>query len=99
MPLYEYKCAKCGGVFEVIQKFVDAPLTSHESCGGAVERLISSSALQFKGSGWYVNDYARNGGSKDKAKSGGDSGAAKEGSAPAAETAAKPATPPAPSAK
>src|SRR5580692_8596929 len=59
MPLYEYRCAKCGNVFEVIQKFADAPLTEHPDCGGAVERLLSTSALQFKGSGWYVNDYAK----------------------------------------
>ena len=63
MPLYEYKCANCGKKFEKIQKFSDAPLTMHEECGGGpVERLISVSALQFKGSGWYVNDYAKNGG-------------------------------------
>lgn len=59
MPLYEYRCSKCGKVFEVIQKFADAPLTEHPECGGAVERLLSTSALQFKGSGWYVNDYAK----------------------------------------
>jgi putative FmdB family regulatory protein len=59
MPLYEYRCSKCGNVFEVIQKFADAPLTEHPECGGAVERLLSTSALQFKGSGWYVNDYAK----------------------------------------
>ncbi len=59
MPLYEYKCASCGEVFEIIQKFSDAPLTVHKKCGGAVERLISTSALQFKGSGWYVTDYGK----------------------------------------
>ena len=58
MPLYEYKCDKCGTVFEVIQKFSDEPLHVHDQCGGTVERLISASALQFKGSGWYVTDYA-----------------------------------------
>ena len=61
MPLYEYKCAKCGDVFELIQKFSDEPLHEHPGCGGAVEKLVSVSALQFKGSGWYVNDYGRNG--------------------------------------
>lgn len=67
MPLYEYKCAHCGKKFEVIQKFADLPLTMHEECGsGPVERLISVSALQFKGSGWYVNDYAKNGGGSSK---------------------------------
>ena len=59
MPLYEYQCEKCGDVFEVMQKFSDAPLTAHEKCGGPVHRLISAPALQFKGSGWYITDYAR----------------------------------------
>jgi putative FmdB family regulatory protein len=61
MPLYEYKCQKCNQVFEVIQKFVDAPVTVHENCGGAVEKLLSTSALQFKGSGFYITDYAKSG--------------------------------------
>jgi putative FmdB family regulatory protein len=61
MPMYEYKCAKCGDVFELIQKFSDEPLHEHPGCGGAVEKLLSAAALQFKGSGWYVNDYGRNG--------------------------------------
>jgi putative FmdB family regulatory protein len=70
MPLYEYQCENCGDVFEIIQKFADTPLTVHEKCGGAVHRLLSAPALMFKGSGWYVNDYAKgannaaNGGSK-----------------------------------
>ncbi len=59
MPLYEYKCKRCDAVFEVLQKFSDKPLTVHSECGGPVERLISPSALQFKGSGWYITDYAR----------------------------------------
>ena len=70
MPLYEYKCASCGDVFEVIQKFSDEPLHEHPGCGGALEKLISASALQFKGSGWYVNDYGRNNSSgREKSKS------------------------------
>jgi putative FmdB family regulatory protein len=60
MPLYDYRCHKCGEVFEVKQKFSDEPLRQHESCGGEVERLLSPPALQFKGTGWYVTDYARN---------------------------------------
>jgi putative FmdB family regulatory protein len=63
MPLYEYKCDKCGNLFEVMQKFADEPLTLHENCGGHVHRLLSAPALQFKGSGWYVNDYAKGSGS------------------------------------
>jgi putative FmdB family regulatory protein len=59
MPLYEYKCNSCGDVFEVLQKFSDTPLTVHTKCGGTVERLISPSALHFKGTGWYVTDYGR----------------------------------------
>ncbi len=71
MPLYEYKCESCGTVFEVRQKFSDEPLTVHENCGGAVHRLLSAPALQFKGSGWYITDYARggNGSSSSKASS------------------------------
>ena len=59
MPLYEYRCSTCGKIFEVLEKFSDAALTVHEECGGQVERLVSASAFQFKGSGWYVNDYAK----------------------------------------
>jgi len=62
MPLYDYKCGKCGKVFEVRQSFSDPVLTTHEECGGPLERLISVPALQFKGTGWYITDYAK----KDK---------------------------------
>jgi putative FmdB family regulatory protein len=61
MPLYDYRCDHCGETFEVRQKFADPVLTVHEGCGGALERLISLAALQFKGTGWYVTDYGRNG--------------------------------------
>jgi putative FmdB family regulatory protein len=61
MPLYDYRCHRCGEVFEVRQKFADEVLTVHESCGGELERLISLPTLQFKGTGWYVTDYGRNG--------------------------------------
>jgi putative FmdB family regulatory protein len=66
MPLYEYKCQSCGETFEIIQKFSDEPLKVHEKCGGPVERLISRSSLQFKGTGWYVTDYAGSGNGKSK---------------------------------
>jgi putative FmdB family regulatory protein len=62
MPLYEYKCKKCGHRFEKIQKFSDPPLKKCPGCGGAVEQLLSAPAVQFKGSGWYVTDYAKKGG-------------------------------------
>jgi putative FmdB family regulatory protein len=58
MPLYEYECKKCERRVEKIQKFSDPPLTTCENCGGALERLISSPTIKFKGSGWYVTDYA-----------------------------------------
>ena len=69
MPLYDYRCHKCGEVFEVRQKFADEPLREHEGCGGELERLISAPALQFKGSGWYVTDYAKNGKTPSTSKS------------------------------
>jgi len=59
LPLYEYKCLKCGRRVEKIQKFSDPPLTTCEHCQGELQRLLSSPAIQFKGSGWYVTDYAR----------------------------------------
>ena len=63
MPIYEYKCNSCGKKFEKIEKFSDSPLETHEGCGGPVERLISAPAFQFKGTGWYVTDYAKSNGS------------------------------------
>jgi len=71
MPVYEYKCDSCGAVFEVIQKFSDEPLKIHKNCGGRLERLISPPALQFKGTGWYITDYARNSGPSSRKNGGG----------------------------
>ena len=71
MPLYDYRCHKCGETFEVRQKFADELLRVHENCGGDLERLISAPALQFKGTGWYVTDYAKNGKSPSTSGSGG----------------------------
>lgn len=59
MPLYEYQCKKCGHRFERIQKFSDPPVKKCPKCGSAVEQVISAPAVQFKGSGWYVTDYAK----------------------------------------
>ena len=62
MPLYEYECEACGKRFEKIQKFSDAPLEVCALCGkGPVHKLLSSPAIQFKGSGWYITDYAKKG--------------------------------------
>lgn len=57
MPLYEYQCTSCGERVEKIQKFSDPPITECEACGSKLKRLVSSPAIQFKGSGWYVTDY------------------------------------------
>lgn len=62
MPLYEYQCEECGGRFERIRKFSDPPLDEPcPKCGGPIKKLISSPAIQFKGKGWYVTDYAKSG--------------------------------------
>lgn len=59
MPLYEYQCEKCGHRFEKIQKFSDKMVKKCPECGGKVQQVISAPAVQFKGSGWYVTDYAK----------------------------------------
>jgi putative FmdB family regulatory protein len=65
MPLYEYECRACGDRFERIQKFSDPPVEVCPTCKGAVRKLISSPAFQFKGTGWYVTDYAKSGSEKE----------------------------------
>ena len=69
MPLYEYQCDECGHTFEKIQKFSDPLETTCPKCGGPVRKLMSSPAIQFKGSGWYITDYAK----KDSAPAKSDS--------------------------
>jgi putative FmdB family regulatory protein len=67
VPLYEYMCQTCGK-FEILQKFSDSPLGSCPTCGRDVHRIISAPAIRFKGTGWYVTDYAKkpaNGTSKE----------------------------------
>ncbi|MFZ0798583.1 MAG: zinc ribbon domain-containing protein [Terriglobales bacterium] len=61
MPLYEYLCKKCGHRFEEIRKFSDKQPKKCPECGGVLEQVISAPAVQFKGSGWYVTDYAKTG--------------------------------------
>ena len=73
MPLYEYLCKKCGHKFEKIRKFSDPPIKKCPECGGTVEQLISSPAVQFKGSGWYVTDYAKKSAGPSAGSSNGDS--------------------------
>jgi putative FmdB family regulatory protein len=105
MPLYEYQCEACNHRFEVIQKFSDQPVSVCPACGGSVKRLLSSPAIQFKGSGWYITDYARagktdganagagksEGEGKTAAKAGGEGGAA---SADSGKSDTAPASPP-----
>jgi putative FmdB family regulatory protein len=93
MPLYEYQCDACAHRFEVIQKFSDSPLDTCPKCGGVIRKLLSSPAIQFKGSGWYITDYARTGKSDDAktdsaAKSESGSSTA-DGSTPAAKADTK----------
>jgi len=71
MPLYEYQCKKCHHRFEKIQKFSDPPRKKCPECGGALEQLLSPPAVQFKGSGWYVTDYAKKGKAPPPASDGG----------------------------
>ena len=76
MPLYEYRCTKCNHVFEKIQKFSDPHVSKCPKCGAKVEQVISAPAVQFKGAGWYVTDYAKKGkssGSKSEVSSSSES--------------------------
>ena len=84
MPLYEYQCKSCHTTTERIQKFSDPPLTTCPHCGGELEQLLSAPAVQFKGAGWYVTDYARKGsGSTSKdGKGAGEKSTSTEGSKP-----------------
>ena len=91
MPLYEYECDACGKRFERIQKFSDPLLDVCPSCGGGVKNLLSSPAFQFKGSGWYITDYAKKSagdGAKDSKESPSKdaSSGAKDSATPAKDT-------------
>ena len=70
MPLYEYQCDACAHRFEVIQKYSDAPIDVCPKCGGAVKKLLSSPAIQFKGTGLYITDYARKGSERQQRQQG-----------------------------
>jgi len=101
LPLYEYECPR-DGTFELVRKFSDPPLKACPTCGGPIEKLVSAPAIQFKGSGWYITDYARkstggeaagnkdagskDAGSKDAGKK--DGGSTDKGSSDASKPAA-----------
>jgi putative FmdB family regulatory protein len=76
MPLYEYQCDACAARFERIQKYSDPPIDTCPACGGAVRKLVSSPAIQFKGTGWYITDYAKK---SEAAKDKGDKARDKDG--------------------
>lgn len=88
MPLYEYQCEACNARFEKIQKYSDPLVEVCPTCGGRVRKLVSSPAIQFKGSGWYITDYAKKS-SSDGSKAG--SSKDKSESTPASTPDAKPA--------
>jgi putative FmdB family regulatory protein len=106
LPIYEYCCEQCGFRYEKIQKFDAEPEVSCPKCGGELFRPLTAPALQFKGAGWYVNDYAPKGGGTPKSsseekpagaaesKAGGDSKSSSESKPAAAESTAKPAAAP-----
>lgn len=98
MPIYEYKCIKCGEIFEAFQRINDDPLKSCKFCGGTVEKIFSQTSFQLKGSGWYLTDYARkpqasgdskDSGTKTAAKSEPDAGKSSDTSSPAASSSEK----------
>ena len=91
MPLYEYECEECAQRFERIQKFSDPPVDKCPSCGGPVRKLLSSPAIQFKGSGWYITDYAKKGGGAKESAGSKDTKDSADGGKP--ETAAAKDTP------
>jgi putative FmdB family regulatory protein len=100
VPLYEFECTKCGHRFERLQRFSDPPPEACPTCGAAVHQLLSAPAIQFKGSGWYVTDYAKRSGSPaptggnghgngDKANGNGHGTETKSEPKPAAKTESK----------
>ena len=99
MPLYEYECTACGHRFERIQKFSDPPIEACPSCGQPhVQKLLSSPAIQFKGTGWYITDYAKSGkespkeSGKESQKESKESGESKESKESSSKTTAAPAS-------
>jgi putative FmdB family regulatory protein len=86
MPLYEYECDSCHHRFEVIQRFTDPPPQACPECAGPVTKLPSSPAIQFKGTGWYITDYARKGGSNESDGKASDASKPTESAKPAETT-------------
>ena len=97
MPLYEYQCEPEGHRFERIQKFSDPPIDTCPLCGGTVRKLLSSPAIQFKGTGWYITDYAKkssgSGGSSKGSESSESSGAKADGASGSNDSSSSTAKP------
>jgi putative FmdB family regulatory protein len=91
LPLYEYKCVKCGHLFEKIESHSASVTKKCPKCGAKAERQLGAPAIQFKGSGWYVTDYGGKGSSQQSTESQGDGAAAKSGEKPGEKPAEKPA--------
>ena len=89
MPIYEYSCQKCGAHMEVMQKISDKPLARHAKCGGKLTKEWSRTGFQFKGTGWYVTDYA---GRKSESKEGGESKESKSDASAETKAPAEPKT-------
>jgi putative FmdB family regulatory protein len=68
MPIYEYRCTKCGHLIEIIQKLSDRPLRKCSECSGRLEKLVSRASFQLKGGGWYSEGYSSDGGKKSETK-------------------------------
>lgn len=94
MPLYEYRCQSCGRNQEVLQKMSDPPLKVCEVCGGEMKRLVSAPAVQFKGTGWYVTDYAKKSGDGGSGRSSGGSSADKDKGGSSSESGSSSASSP-----
>ena len=92
MPLYEYECLECGHLTEVLQRMSDPPLAECPQCGSAVRKVLSAPAFQFKGTGWYVTDYADKGkGGKKDEKAPKESGSSGDSKPAGKDKSAKPA--------
>ena len=68
MPIYKYRCTKCGHLIEIIQKLSDRPLRKCTECSGRLEKLVSRASFQLKGGGWYSEGYSSGGGKKSETK-------------------------------
>lgn len=90
LPIYEYECRSCSKRIEVLQKMSDPPLTSCDACNGSLHRIVSPSGLIFKGSGFYINDYARKNKEGDSETKGKKKTAPASGDKQKKETPAKP---------